>query len=97
MAKSNYDKVLTETARAISGTQLNEMFGRPLTDKELTRAIEIGQEITRYRDYLSIITDGEVLDEIIEVGNFDVTRNELKDEIGDWIIERVRKIKRMRI
>ena len=27
MAKSNYDRMLTETARAISGTQLNEIFG----------------------------------------------------------------------
>ena len=82
---------------------LNEIFGggSRLSDAEIKAAIEIGQDATRGKkadlDIMTIVTDRSVLDHIIDSADTPVSRQELRDDLIDYLINRLNKIKRMRM
>ena len=82
---------------------LIEIFGggSRLSDDDIRAAIEIGQDATQGKkadlDIMTIVTDRRVLDHIIDSADTPMSSQELRDDLIDYLINRLNKIKRMRV
>jgi hypothetical protein len=95
---AKHDKAVRESLQEIFGG------GSRLSDDEVKDAIMIGQNLTRGQggrqhradlDIMTIVTNPSALDNIIDHGDMSISRQELRDEMIDYLIERLEKIKRM--
>lgn len=98
--KAKQDKAVRESLQEIFGT------GSRLSDDEVKAAIMIGQNMTRGQggrqqkadlDIMTIVTNPRLLDHIIDHGDLEISRQELRDDMIDFLMERLSKIKRMSV
>lgn len=96
--KAKQDKAVRESLQEIFGG------GSRLSDDEVKAAIMIGQNLTRGQggrkqkadlDIITIVSNPRALDHVIDHGDMTISRQELRDDMIDYLIDRLNKIKRM--